>query len=99
MNTESYANVWDALLDSPEEAKNLQLRSQLMMICNEIVKSWSISQKEAAKRLNITQPRLNDLLNGKIHKFSIDALVNVLSNAKMDIDIKVRPSMKENQAT
>lgn len=87
MANNSYANVWDALLDSPEEARNMQLRSKLMMDCNEVIKSWEISQKEAAQALHITQPRLNDLLNGKIHKFSLDALVNIAANAKLDIEI------------
>lgn len=91
MATKGYANVWDALLDSPEEAINMQLRSKLMMECTDVVQSWSVSQKEAAKRLSITQPRLNDLLNGKIQKFSIDALVNLLAKADMDVDVEVRP--------
>lgn len=91
MALKSYANVWDALLDTPEEAVNMQLRSKLMMECAELVKSWNVTQKEAAKRLQITQPRLNDLLNGKLNKFSLDALVTLLSNADQSIDIIVRP--------
>lgn len=91
MALKSYANVWDALLDTPEEAVNMQLRSKLMMECTELVKSWNVTQKEAAKRLQITQPRLNDLLNGKLNKFSLDALVTLLSNADQSIDIVVRP--------
>ncbi|PZE09519.1 helix-turn-helix domain-containing protein [Pseudomonas solani] len=91
MAIESYANVWDALLDSPEEAKNMQLRSQLMMACAERVRSWNLSQKEAAGKLHITQPRLNDLLNGKISKFSLDALVNLLASAEMEISVSIKP--------
>ncbi|MFY1053587.1 helix-turn-helix domain-containing protein [Ectopseudomonas khazarica] len=91
MALKSYANVWDALLDTPEEAVNMQLRSKLMMECEELVKSWNVTQKEAAKRLQITQPRLNDLLSGKLHKFSLDALVNLLSNADQSVEIIVRP--------
>jgi len=94
MTLKSYANVWDALLDTPEEAVNMQLRSKLMMECSELVKSWNVPQKEAAARLHITQPRLNDLLNGKLHKFSLDALVTVLSNADQVVDIVVRPRHK-----
>lgn len=94
MATNSYHNVWDALTDSPEEALNLRLRSQLMMECSELVKKWNIPQKDAAKRLHITQPRLNDLLNGKIAKFSLDALVNLLSNADMRVEVKVKQQKK-----
>lgn len=97
MATESYASVWDALLDSPEEAANMQLRSELMIQCTELVRKWDLSQKEAAKRLHITQPRLNDLLNGKISKFSIDALVNILSRADCEISLSVK--RKEEPAT
>lgn len=99
MATRSYSSVWDALLDSPEEAANMQLRSKLMRECSELVNSWQISQKEAAKRLRITQPRLNDLLNGKISKFSIDALVTILSNADMDVVIQIAPRKKAAKAS
>lgn len=94
MALKSYANVWDALLDTPEEAVNMQLRSKLMMECEELVKSWNVTQKEAAKRLQITQPRLNDLLSGRLHKFSLDALVNLLSKADQSVEVIVRPRSK-----
>ncbi|OWJ92721.1 XRE family transcriptional regulator [Pseudomonas sp. A46] len=94
MATRSYSSVWDALLDSPEESANMQLRSKLMRECSELVKGWQISQKDAAKRLHITQPRLNDLLNGKISKFSIDALVTILSNADMAVVVQIEPRKK-----
>lgn len=94
MAIESYANVWDALLDSPEEAANMKLRSQLIIECGELVKSWGISQKDAAKKLKLTQPRLNDLLRGKLEKFSLDALVTVLWRAGQEIELTVQPRHK-----
>ncbi|MCG8296523.1 helix-turn-helix domain-containing protein [Pseudomonas entomophila] len=90
MTNEHSTSVWDALFDSPEEAENLRLRSKLMRVLSKIVQSWGLSQKDAARRLHLTQPRLSDLLNGKIDKFSLDALVNILSNADLELDFTVR---------
>lgn len=82
-----FSSIWDALEDTPEEALNMRLRSQLMMKVSERVRAWDVSQKEAAKRLGVTQPRLNDLLKGKIDKFSLDALVNLTTSADMHVEI------------
>lgn len=90
MANERSNSVWDALVDSPEEAENLRVRSKLMRAISRTVKSWEVSQKEAAERLHVTQPRLNDLLKGKIDKFSLDALVNMLANADLEIEIEVK---------
>ena len=76
---EEFVSVWDAIADSPEEAANLSLRSDLMMKIVKIVKENGWTQAEAAKRSGVTQPRINDLLRGRIARFSIDALVNIAS--------------------
>ena len=72
-----FANVWDAIADTPEEAANLTLRSDLMDEIEAIVEANGWTQKAAAERCGVTQPRINDLLRGRISKFSIDALVNI----------------------
>jgi predicted XRE-type DNA-binding protein len=74
-----FANVWDALADTPEESANLTLRSDLMMKIEKIVKENGWTQAEAANRCGVTQPRINDLLRGRISRFSLDALVNIAS--------------------
>ena len=89
MANERATSVWDALVDTPEEAENLRVRSQLMRAIRRVVKTWDVSQKEAAQRLHITQPRLNDLLKGKIDKFSLDALVNMLAGADLEIEVHI----------
>ena len=89
MANERATSVWDALVDTPEEAENLRVRSQLMRAIRQVVKTWDVSQKEAAQRLHITQPRLNDLLKGKIDKFSLDALVNMLAGANLEIEVHI----------
>lgn len=90
MASQGYASVWDALADTPEEAENLRVRSQLLRAITQAVKAWGVSQTEAAKRLGVTQPRLSDLLKGKIDKFSLDALVNMLAGADLTIEIQVK---------
>lgn len=74
---ESYASVWDAIADTPEEAANLRVRADFMREITAIVKESGWTQAEAASRCGITQPRMNDLLRGRISRFSLDALVNI----------------------
>jgi predicted XRE-type DNA-binding protein len=90
MTSEHYASIWDALADSPEEAENLRLRAHLIRALAGAVSGWGVTQKEAAERLQLTQPRLNDLLQGKVDKFSLDALVNLLAGAKLKIEVEVK---------
>lgn len=93
-----FSSIWDALEDTPEEALNMRLRSQLMMKVSERVRAWDVSQKEAAKRLGVTQPRLNDLLKGKIDKFSLDALVNLTTSAEMHVELTFRDEPTQHHA-
>jgi predicted XRE-type DNA-binding protein len=76
---DSYASVWDALADTPEEAANLRVRAELMTQIAAIVKQAGWTQIEAAGQCGVTQPRINDLLRGRISRFSLDALVNIAS--------------------
>lgn len=73
----SYASVWDAIADTPEQAANLRARAELMQQIAAIVASIDWTQAAAARRCGITQPRINDLLRGKVSRFSLDALVNI----------------------
>lgn len=75
--TERYASVWDAIADTPEEAANLRLRSELMDQITAIIEANGWTQVEAARHCGVTQPRVNDLLRGRISRFSLDALVNI----------------------
>ena len=74
---ESYVSVWDALADTPEQAANLRTRAELIQQIASIVKDSGWTQTEAADRCGVTQPRINDLLRGKVSRFSLDALVNI----------------------
>ena len=75
--TETYDTVWDALADTPQEAANLKARSELMGQIAALVEARGWTQVEAARRCGVTQPRLNDLLRGRLSRFSLDALVNI----------------------
>ena len=86
----SSGNVFLDIGFSPEEAQNLHLRSELMTRVEQFVKRSDVTQAEAARALGITQPRLNDLLRGKIDKFSLDALVNMLGHAGMRVELRVK---------
>ena len=72
------------------EAQNLLLRADLMIRIEKIVKKSGLTQSAAAQMLGITQPRLNDLLKDRIEKFGLDALVNILARAGMQVKMTVR---------
>ena len=80
-------NVFADLGFSGEEAENLLLRAQVMSRIVELARGES--QREAARKFGVSQPRLNDLVRGKIDKFSLDALVNMLAHAGMRVELKV----------
>ena len=90
MKVETFANVWDALEDDPVIRENLKVRSELLIALEKTIESWKLTQKEAAARLGITQPRLNDLLRGRIGKFSLDALVDLATKAGLGITLKIK---------
>ena len=84
-----FTTVWDALEDSPAEAANMRLRSELMTAIRQAVTGWNISQAAAARRLEVTQPRLNDLLRGRINNFSLDALILLAARAGLDVRMQI----------
>ena len=86
--TRGSGNVFADVGFGAEEAENLQLRAQLMSRICDVARGDT--QREAAKKFGVSQPRLNDLMRGKIDKFSLDALVNMLAHAGMRIELKVR---------
>lgn len=90
MSEEIYGSVWDALADTEQEAANLKARSVLLFEIRKAVQGWGLSQDEAAKRLGLTRPRTNDLLRGKLAKFSLDALFNIAAAARLEIEIRVK---------
>jgi len=89
--TPSTGNVFADLGFSPEEAENLKIRSTLMSSIRQIMQSQGLKQTDAAELFGVSQPRISDLVRGKIELFSIDALVNMLAHAGRHVQISVDP--------
>lgn len=89
MSKQRYASVWDAIEDTPEAAENMKLRSSLMTALREHINRSGMSQAQAAKLLGVTQPRVSDLMRGKISLFGLDALVNMAAAAGLHIEMRV----------
>lgn len=85
-----YADVCDALTNRCLEAENLRARSELMRQIEKIIRSKRWTQAEAARRCGVSQPRVNDLLRGRISRFSLDALVNMAASLGRRVRVTVR---------
>jgi predicted XRE-type DNA-binding protein len=85
----TYASVWDALADTPEQAANLQARADLMRQIAELIQAEGWKQVEAAERCGVTQPRINDLLRGRVSRFSLDALVNIATALGRRVNVEL----------
>jgi predicted XRE-type DNA-binding protein len=89
MSNERFASVWDAIEDTPAQAENMKLRSALMIALKDYIETEALSQGQAAKLFGVTQPRVSDLVRGKIELFGIDTLVNMLSAAGLQLEVRV----------
>jgi predicted XRE-type DNA-binding protein len=87
--TKTFGSVFDTLTDNPAEVANMTARAELLLAIREGVRNWNLPQEQAAARLGLTRPRLNDLLRGKLDKFSLDALVNIASAAGLKLHIQI----------
>ncbi|MDP3089590.1 MAG: helix-turn-helix transcriptional regulator [Nitrospira sp.] len=92
--TPSSGNVFRDLGFGREEAEHLLVRSDLMIQVQKIIAARGLKQKSAAKILGVTQPRVSDLLRGRIDLFSTDALIDILARlgAQVRLTVKVRPA-------
>ena len=86
----SFASVWDAIVDTPEEAENMKLRSSLMIALKAHMERVGLSPSEAANIFGVTQPRVSDLVRGKINLFGLDALVNMAAAAGLHVEMTVQ---------
>ena len=89
MSNEQFASVWDVIEDTPEEAENMKLRSGLMRSLKDHIERTGLNQTEAAKLFGVTQPRISDLMRGKINVFALDALVNMAAAAGLHVEMRV----------
>ena len=84
-----FASVWDAIEDTPFEAEKMKLKSKLMIGITEIIKENGWSRQDAAQQCGVTLPRVSDLLTGKINRFSIDQLCNIVTSLGRKVEIAV----------
>lgn len=96
-----FASVWDALADTPEEATSMKARSARRMALAEVIRERGMTQDEAAALLGVTQPRVSDLVRGKLNLFSLDTLIDMAATAGMAPMVKVSkpkaPAMQAHQ--
>ena len=85
----SSGNVFEDLGFTREEAEHLRIRSALMATLRQVIEAKRLTQAQAAALLGVTQPRISDLVRGKIDLFSIDTLVDMLSRAGLQVEIRV----------
>lgn len=93
--TKSSGNVFADLGFSPAESRNLRIRSEMMTALRKFIQKEGLTQAEAAKRLKVSQPRISDLTRGKISRFSLDTLVNMLSDAGMEVDVRIKAPSRQ----
>ncbi len=81
----SSGDVFRDLGFAPQEAENLRVRSELMIALSKLIEKRKLTQNEAAELLGVTQPRISDLMRGKIDRFSADSLIEMLGRAGMRV--------------
>jgi len=86
----SSGNVFRDLGYSPEDADNLRVRSELMISLTGLIESRGLTQAQAAKLLGVSQPRISDLMRGKIQLFSVDGLIEMLGHAGAHVTFVVK---------
>ena len=84
-----FSNVWDALEDDPIKAENMKLRSALMLAITKRIEEDGLTQTQAAEKLDITQPRVSALIQGKIESFRLDTLVNLAHRLGLHVSINI----------
>ena len=94
----STGNVFRDLGFGAKEAESLRLRAQLMVEVRRLIRARKLTQRSAASLLGVTQPRISDLIRGKIDLFSIDTLVNMLARAGMRIQLRVATNRRAQAA-
>ena len=90
MKKQKFASVWDAIEDTPQQAASMRARSALMMELEGLIKRRGMTQSEAAALFGVTQPRVSDLMRGKINLFSLDTLMDMATAAGMEPHVTVK---------
>ena len=90
IEVQTFTTVWDAISDTQEQAANLQTRAELMRQITIIIQANEWKQADAAVHCGVTQPRINDLLRGRVSRFSLDALVNIAAALGQRVHVELK---------
>jgi predicted XRE-type DNA-binding protein len=90
MSKQKFSSVWDAIEDTPQQAASMKARSALMIELQVYIKSSGLTQRQAADLFGVTQPRISDLVRGKIELFSLESLVDMATAAGMKVEVRLR---------
>lgn len=86
---ERFNSIWDAIEDTPAQAENMKLRAVLLTALKDQINKRQLSQAQAAKLFGVTQPRISELMRGKIDLFGLDNLVNMTVAAGLHVELRV----------
>jgi len=89
MKGQAFTSVWDAIEDTPQASASMRARSTLLMELANVIQKCGMAQAEAAELFGVTQPRVSELMRGKIDLFSLDTLMNMASTAGMSPVVKL----------
>ena len=99
MTANRFASVWDAIENTPQEAASMKARSSLMIELTTVIQERGMTQAEAAELFGVTQPRVSDLMRGKVNLFSLDTLMDMAATAGMSPVVKVsKPKLGRRRA-
>lgn len=90
MSKQRFQSVWDAIEDTPQLAASMRARSELVIELTELIKKRGMTQADAARMFGVTQPRISDLVRGKVELFSLDALVDMAAIAGLAPHVKIK---------
>jgi predicted XRE-type DNA-binding protein len=90
MSKQRFQSVWDAIEDTPQLAASMRARAELIIELTELIKRRGMTQADAAKMFGVTQPRISDLMRGKVELFSLDALVDMAAIAGLAPHVKIK---------
>lgn len=86
--TPADGNIFEDIGFPPGEARNLKIRSLLMITAEEFIEECGLTQAQAAEIMGVSQPRISDLVRGRIGQFTIDSLINMLTNAGVPVEVR-----------
>ncbi|WP_350283772.1 XRE family transcriptional regulator [Nitrosomonas sp.] len=88
--SKKFESVWDAIEDTPQQAASMKMRSQLLIVLQEHLRNSGLTQLKAAELLGVTQPRVSDLMRGKIDLFSLESLIDMITSIGLKVEMNIK---------